>query len=193
MGILGGRLVGLLLLIFLVIERFQLGASFISEGSHLLRFREGIEHDPYDALSNWGENGAMDNYCSWFGVVCSDDFKVVALNLPDLALNGLISPKIGNLNHLRIVDLSNNSFYGVIPREIGELKQLVVLDLRNNSLSGTLPSKLDNILSLKLLLINGNMISGELSPKLQELSVISEVIEQDILRCQKKGTQRTAP
>lgn len=48
-------------------------------GSHLLRFREGIEHDPYDALSNWGENGAMDNYCSWFGVVCSDDFKVVAL------------------------------------------------------------------------------------------------------------------
>ncbi|KAF3329883.1 inactive receptor-like serine/threonine-protein kinase [Carex littledalei] len=178
MGILGGRLVGLLLLVFLVFERFQLGASFISEGSHLLRFREGIEHDPYGALSNWGENGSMD-YCSWFGVACSDDFKVVALNLPDLALNGIISPKIGKLNHLRIVDLSNNSFYGVIPREIGELKQLVVLDLRNNSLSGTLPSKLDNILSLKLLLINGNMISGELSPKLQELSVISEVIEQD--------------
>lgn len=178
MGILGGRLVGLLLLIFLVIERFQLGASFISEGIHLLRFREGIEHDPYGALSNWGENGAID-YCSWFGVTCSDDFKVVALNLPDLSLNGIISPKIGKLNHLRIVDLSNNSFYGVIPREIGELKQLVVLDLRNNSLSGTLPSKVDNILSLKLLLINGNMISGELSPKLKELAVISEVIEQD--------------
>ncbi|KAJ3684071.1 hypothetical protein LUZ61_013235 [Rhynchospora tenuis] len=169
------RLIGFLLWVSLI---FESGAAFNSEGSVLLRFREKIEHDPYGALSNWGENEAL-HYCSWFGVVCSDDLKVVALNLPDLALRGMISPEIGKLNHLRILDLSNNSFYGIIPREIGELKQLVVLDLGNNSLNGILPPELDNMLSLKILLINGNMISGELSPKLHELTVISEVIEED--------------
>ncbi|KAJ1688711.1 hypothetical protein LUZ63_012866 [Rhynchospora breviuscula] len=169
------RLVGFLLWVSLI---FQSVAAFNSQGSVLLSFREKIEHDPYGALSNWGANEAL-HYCSWFGVVCSDDLKVVALNLPDLALRGMISPEIRKLNHLRILDLSNNSFYGIIPREIGELKQLVVLDLGNNSLSGILPPELDNMLSLKILLINGNMISGELSPKLHELTVISEVIEED--------------
>ncbi|KAJ4779919.1 Protein kinase family protein [Rhynchospora pubera] len=169
------RLVGFLLWVSLI---FESGAAFNSEGSILLRFREKIEHDPYGALSNWGANEAL-HYCSWFGVVCSDDLKVVALNLPDLALRGMISPEIGKLDHLRIIDLSNNSFYGIISREIGELKQLVVLDLGHNSLSGILPSELDNMLSLKILLINGNMISGELSPKLHGLAVISEVIEED--------------
>ncbi|KAJ3680882.1 hypothetical protein LUZ60_015371 [Juncus effusus] len=174
----------LLLLVSLIFQGFELCASLNDEGRALLRFRESIDVDSQGVLSNWKEENEeeqeekeSDYYCSWFGVICSDDSRVVALNLQNLGLQGMISPQIGNLIHLRILDLSNNSLYGVIPREIGELKQLVILDLRNNSLSGTLPSSLSNILSLKLLLIKGNPLSNNLPLELLNLSSISEIIE----------------
>ncbi|MFS7902831.1 putative non-specific serine/threonine protein kinase [Helianthus anomalus] len=53
-----------------------------TEGLALLKFRDGIDLDPFGVLSGWSNGGdAVDlDHCSWFGVECSDG-KVVALCL----------------------------------------------------------------------------------------------------------------
>lgn len=47
-------------------------------GLALLKFRERIVSDPYDALKNWKDEDGVVNPCYWFGVECSDG-KVVEL------------------------------------------------------------------------------------------------------------------
>jgi hypothetical protein len=46
-------------------------------GLALLRFRETVEADPCGALAGW--DGADASPCSWFGVECSDDGRVLGL------------------------------------------------------------------------------------------------------------------
>ena len=48
-------------------------------GMALLKLREGIVSDPYGALKSWKMDLGVINPCSWFGVECSDDDKVVVL------------------------------------------------------------------------------------------------------------------
>jgi len=58
---------------------FQLCASLNHEGAALLKFKEAVDSDPYGALKNWDE-GSM-SPCSWFGVECSDDGRVMSHDL----------------------------------------------------------------------------------------------------------------
>jgi len=44
-----------------------------------LKFKEAVDSDPYGALKNWDE-GSM-SPCSWFGVECSDDGRVMSHDL----------------------------------------------------------------------------------------------------------------
>ncbi|EEC79385.1 hypothetical protein OsI_20299 [Oryza sativa Indica Group] len=139
---------------------FELCASLNHEGVALMRFKEMIDADPFDALLDWDEGNASP--CSWFGVECSDDGRVVALNLPNLGLKGMLPQEIGTLAHMRSIILHNNSFYGIIPTEMKYLHELKVLDLGYNTFSGPFPSELRNILSLKFLFLEGNKLSGSL-------------------------------
>ena len=44
-----------------------------------MKFKEAVDSDPYGALKNWDE-GSM-SPCSWFGVECSDDGRVMSHDL----------------------------------------------------------------------------------------------------------------
>lgn len=46
-------------------------------GKALLKFKQGIVNDPFDALSNWVNDEVEVNPCNWFGVECSDGRVVV--------------------------------------------------------------------------------------------------------------------
>jgi hypothetical protein len=48
-------------------------------GMALLRLRERIVSDPYGALNSWKMDFGEIDHCSWFGVECSHDGKVVVL------------------------------------------------------------------------------------------------------------------
>lgn len=53
---------------------------FVSTGLALLRFKERVVSDPNGVLVDWSDNGGGDfDHCSWFGVLCSDDGKVIVL------------------------------------------------------------------------------------------------------------------
>ena len=81
----------------------------------LMAFKHGINRDPLGVLSSWNDSV---HYCQWIGVNCSSHRhvdRVTALNLSSYRLVGSLSPHIGNLTFLRLMDLQNNSFHGEIP------------------------------------------------------------------------------
>ncbi|XP_024315666.1 protein MALE DISCOVERER 2 isoform X1 [Brachypodium distachyon] len=150
--------------LFWFLMGFELCASLNHEGLVLLRFKDTIEDDPSHALLDWDEGNA--GPCSWFGVECSDDGRVIGLNLANLGLKGVLPPEIGQLTHMHSLILHKNSFYGIIPTEIGDLWDLQVLDLGYNNFHGPIPPEL---FSLEFLFLKGNRFSGGLPLELNEL------------------------
>ncbi|XP_044977725.1 protein MALE DISCOVERER 1-like [Hordeum vulgare subsp. vulgare] len=178
-----------LLLCFLM-TGFELCASLNHEGLALLRFREMVEADPSGALADWDEGHASP--CSWFGVQCSDDGRVVGLNLSNLGLKGMLSPEIGQLTNMHSLVLHKNLFYGVIPTEMGDLRELKVLDLGYNNLNGSIPSELMNILSLEFIFLKGNRLYGDLPLKLNEfISLCESQVQQDRALSNRMPTARS--
>ncbi|XP_061976055.1 inactive receptor-like serine/threonine-protein kinase At2g40270 [Populus nigra] len=161
-------------ILFLLYQNLILCSSLNEEGMALLRLRERIVSDPYGALNSWKMDFGEIDHCSWFGVECSHDGKVVVLNLKDLCLEGMLAPEITNLVHIKSIILRNNSFTGIIPEGIGELKELEVLDFGYNNFSGPLPLDLGSNLSLAILLLDNNEQLSSLSPEIQHLDMLSE-------------------
>lgn len=155
-----------------------------AEGEALLRFKEGIEFDPYGALSNWGRPGV--DHCVWYGVDCSENGKVVSLNLRDLCLEGTLTSEITNLVNLKSLVLHNNSFFGTLPGEIGELSKLEVLDLGKNNFSGSFPPKLLGLNSLKILVIGNNRFDMPL--EVDKLAILSDFEVNDEMLCSNRGS-----
>ncbi len=57
-------------------------------------------------------------------------------------MNGTLPDSIYNLEHMRIIRLSGNSFEGSIKSHIGNLTNLTEFLIDSNSFTGTLPSEL---------------------------------------------------
>ncbi|KAI4963082.1 hypothetical protein ZWY2020_019733 [Hordeum vulgare] len=127
-----------LLLCFLM-TGFELCASLNHEGLALLRFREMVEADPSGALADWDEGHASP--CSWFGVQCSDDGRVVGLNLSNLGLKGMLSPEIGQLTNMHSLFLKGNRLYGDLPLKLNEFISLCESQVQQDrALSNRMPT-----------------------------------------------------
>ncbi|XP_037439625.1 probable LRR receptor-like serine/threonine-protein kinase At3g47570 isoform X3 [Triticum dicoccoides] len=86
----------------------------------LLSFKSFITSDPTRALSSWSwdpvgngtSTASLPVYCEWVGVACSNrrhPGHVTAIRLQGIGLAGTICPQLGNLTHLRVLDLSANN------------------------------------------------------------------------------------
>ncbi|CAN1187575.1 Probable LRR receptor-like serine/threonine-protein kinase At3g47570 [Linum perenne] len=120
-----------------------------------------IANDPLRVLSSWNDSI---HFCEWYGVSCSRRHrgKVSALLLPYQELSGSVSPHIGNLSFLKVLNLSNNMFVGEIPSEIGGLRRLQRLDLYNNSLEGEIPPNISGCSALTVFDVTRNKLVGGL-------------------------------
>jgi LRR receptor-like serine/threonine-protein kinase FLS2 len=125
----------------------------------LLAFKLLITLEPYDMLANnWSTSSSI---CNWIGVTCDElHNRVHTLNLSNMGLRGTISPNLGNMSFLVILDLSHNIFSSFIPQFIGNLHQLKILDMRNNRLSGPIPQTFSNLTSLEEIRLSHNYLSG---------------------------------
>ncbi|XP_047094085.1 putative leucine-rich repeat receptor-like serine/threonine-protein kinase At2g24130 [Lolium rigidum] len=149
------------------------GASEEDDRSTLLAFKAGVSGDPNGALAGWG---ASSDVCNWTGVACDMVARhVVKLVLRKQKLSGEVSPALGNLSHLRILNLSGNFFAGRIPLELGNLSRLNSLDVSSNMLAGTVPPELGNLSSLNFLDLSGNGFGGAVPPELGKLSGLKQL------------------
>lgn len=130
--------------------------------------------DPNKNLNNWNRGDPCTS--NWTGVLCSnttlDDkyLHVIELQLLNMNLSGTLSPEIGRLSHLKILDFMWNKISGSIPKEIGNLTSLELLLLNGNRLTGLLPEELGNLLNLDRIQVDENHISGSIPKSFANLS-----------------------
>ena len=66
--------------------------------------------------------------------------------------------QLGDLSHLRLLNLSGNMFHWPIPATLGNLSNLEVLDLHDNYLDGKVPVELGNLTNLRELDLSDNRL-----------------------------------
>ncbi|EEC81226.1 hypothetical protein OsI_24274 [Oryza sativa Indica Group] len=84
----------------------------------------------------------------------------VTLNFSENAITGTISPEVGKLKTLQMLDVSYNNLSGDIPTELTSLARLQVLDLSWNLLTGTIPSALNKLNFLAVFNVAHNDLEG---------------------------------
>ncbi|CAL5436290.1 unnamed protein product [Camellia sinensis] len=134
----------------------------------LLAIRNGIQDDPFNVFSSWNNSH---HFCKWQGVTCSHRHhqRVSAINLSSLKLSGSLSPHIGNLTFLRVIDLVDNNFHGVIPQAVGRLFRIRSLYLGNNSFKGEFPVNVTHCSGLRVINLIKNDLSGKVPIQLGSL------------------------
>ncbi|KAK4731504.1 hypothetical protein R3W88_024492 [Solanum pinnatisectum] len=122
--------------------------------------------DPNGNLRNWRRGDPC--ISNWTGVLCYNQtkndgyFHVRELQLLDMDLSGNLSPELGRLSYMKILDVMWNAISGIIPKEIGNIKTLELLLLNGNELTGSLPEELGYLPNLNRIQIDQNHISGPL-------------------------------
>ncbi|KAL5757176.1 hypothetical protein ACOSQ2_021922 [Xanthoceras sorbifolium] len=125
-------------------------------------------------LSSWNRGDPCTS--NWTGVLCFNTTKedgyqhVRELQLLNLNLSGELSPELGRLSYLEILDFMWNNISGAIPKEIGNIKSLVLLLLNGNQLTGSLPEELGYLPNLDRIQIDQNHISGPLPKSFANLN-----------------------
>ncbi|ESR50787.1 hypothetical protein CICLE_v10033496mg, partial [Citrus x clementina] len=140
----------------------------------LLQFKAKVTHDPLEVLRSWNYSR---HFCQWKGVTCSPRHqRVTGLRLPSLLLQGSLSPDIGNLSFLRVLDLKNNSLRNEIPQEIGYLFRLRILELNINTFGGQIPDNISHCVNLESLGLGVNELVGKVPGKLGFLSKLQILV-----------------
>uniref|UniRef100_A0A803L7F0 FBD domain-containing protein n=1 Tax=Chenopodium quinoa TaxID=63459 RepID=A0A803L7F0_CHEQI len=139
----------------------------------LLDFKHRITDDPSQLLGSW--LATTDCCTAWEGIAC-DPFngRVIKVSRPsamETSMSGTLSPFLGNLTYLQVLDLSDLSeLSGPIPPQLGKLSQLEYLSLNINELIGPIPSSIGQLASLQVLDLSDNKLTGVLPDSLGNLS-----------------------
>lgn len=83
-----------------------------------------------------------------------------SIYLSNNKLNGSISPEIGRLKQLHVLDLSRNNITGTIPSSISDMVNLEILDLSFNDLYGSIPLSFNKLTFLSRFSVANNHLHG---------------------------------
>ncbi|KAI4366996.1 hypothetical protein MLD38_022784 [Melastoma candidum] len=132
--------------------------SISDDGAALLDFKQSISLDPLSVLSSW--DSSHDTPCSWSGVACSGQGRVISLILPNKGLSGTLPASLGKLAALRHVNFRNNSLHGSLPPELFGAVGIQSLVVSQNYLSGPVPDEIGKLSSLHTLVLFNNSFGG---------------------------------
>ncbi|XP_068662849.1 putative leucine-rich repeat receptor-like serine/threonine-protein kinase At2g14440 [Aristolochia californica] len=124
----------------------------------LEKLKKSLQNLPLD----WNGDPCHPQGYSWTGVICSDgpNSRVVALNLSNMRVSGLLSPSIANLTALTDIILGRNNLTGPIP-DLSKLGRLERLHLQDNGFTGEIPSSIAVIDTLHELFVQNNNLTGQ--------------------------------
>ncbi|XP_066378281.1 LRR receptor-like serine/threonine-protein kinase RGI5 [Miscanthus floridulus] len=153
-------------------------AALSPDGKALLSLLPGGAPSP--VLPSWDPKAATP--CSWQGVTCSPQSRVVSLSLPNTFLNlSSLPPPLATLSSLQLLNLSTCNISGTIPPSYASLSALRVLDMSSNALTGDIPDELGALSGLQFLLLNSNHLTGGIPRSLANLSALQVLCVQDNL------------
>lgn len=146
------------------------------------------------ALHDWTNSTSPTAHCSFSGVSCDEDARVVSISVTNVRLFGHIPPEIGLLTQLVNLTLTEDNLTGGVPLEMARLTslrflnlsanllnssfpgeiltgmtELEVLDVYNNNFSGLLPAQVAGMSKLRYLSLGGNFFSGDLPEAFSEV------------------------
>ncbi|XP_020554537.1 probable LRR receptor-like serine/threonine-protein kinase At1g34110 isoform X2 [Sesamum indicum] len=168
---------------FSLIFRAQQVHSLSPDGQALLSLLS--DADPYykkssHVLSSWSPSSPTP--CSWRGVTCSPQERVISLSIPNTFLNlSSLPTHLSSLSSLQLLNLSSTNISGSIPSSFASFSQLRLLDLSSNSLSGPIPSELGKLTALEFLFLNSNRLTGSIPQHFANLSSLQVLCLQDNL------------
>lgn len=111
----------------------------------------------------------------WPGIVCFK-FKIIAISLPNLELQGTIPSELFALTAMTRLDLSRNNFTGSIPSQLADVSLLEYLDLSgNNYLRGPIPDGIGELTQLKHAFLARTQLSGELPSSISNLTKLESL------------------
>ncbi|GMY35097.1 probable LRR receptor-like serine/threonine-protein kinase At1g06840 isoform X2 [Fagus crenata] len=157
-----GCMYGLFVVAWLCCSSLHIGARNLitnPKEEKALRAIKSSLMDPYKNLSSWDRGDHVHQ-------------NGVGLLLLRMNLSGILSPELGRLSNLTILDFMWNNISGSIPREIGSITPLELLLLNGNKLTGPLPEELGYLPNLKNLQIDENQISGPLPTSFANLTSV---------------------
>jgi hypothetical protein len=158
-----------------------------SDGAALLAaFAVAPSDQPaWEVLRGWksGSDPCEDN---WDGVFCGGSAactvpgRVCAITLNPssggpangASLRFTLSPAIGQLDTLAVVDLSNTQLHGVLPETVGHLIALQQLGAHSTLVSGTLPKAVGNLMALQKLNVYSALLSGTVPEAVADLPAL---------------------
>ncbi|KAG8662364.1 LRR receptor-like serine/threonine-protein kinase RPK2 [Manihot esculenta] len=144
-----------------------------SDKSVLLEFKNSVS-DPSGLLSRW--NLINPNHCSWPGVSCDKDSRVVSLNITGHCNNrgknsenrrcffcsGSVHYPLYGFGIRRDCQGGNGILVGKLIPAIAMLTELRVLSLPFNGFSGEIPGEIWGMQKLEVLDLEGNTVTGSL-------------------------------
>eukprot|EP00004_Rigifila_ramosa_P014258 TRINITY_DN322_c0_g1_i1.p1 TRINITY_DN322_c0_g1~~TRINITY_DN322_c0_g1_i1.p1 ORF type:complete len:2118 (-),score=348.64 TRINITY_DN322_c0_g1_i1:14-5707(-) len=132
----------------------------------------------YAAGGNWWISssgwGSADPCCTWFGVSCSNQLNIDAINMPSNNITGVMPNNLSDLYYLETLNLTRNGLNGGVDAVCG-LTRLATLDVSSNAVT-TLPSCVGNLQSLVHLDMSWNLIQGVVPIGLSTLPNLSRLL-----------------
>ncbi|KAL8117222.1 hypothetical protein AgCh_015212 [Apium graveolens] len=144
-----------------------------SDKSALLEMKASVS-DPTGMLSSW--QSASVNHCSWFGVSCDANSRVLAVNVTggggnsgSFSCDKYAKFSIYGFGIRRVCSGNSVVLSGKISPGVVKLSELRVLSLPFNGLSGEIPGGIWGMEKLEVLDLEGNSIGGVLPSDIKGL------------------------
>ncbi|RCV23055.1 hypothetical protein SETIT_4G268500v2 [Setaria italica] len=143
------------LLLLLQLGALAVAAAAGTDRDALLAFKAAVT-DPSGKLRSWNDTA---HFCRWPGVTCAAG-RVTSLDVSGHGLTGTLSPAVGDLERLEVLNLTDNGVSGRIPASLGRLQHLSYLSLCDNKFEGEIPDALRNCSALAVAFLNNNHLTG---------------------------------
>jgi hypothetical protein len=81
----------------------------------------------WDGLASTNNSGwlSADEECSWLGITCNDEGRVIRVDLPNSTLSGIMPSRMHKLQDLQVINLSGNlGLRGPLPSSSNRLSSL---------------------------------------------------------------------
>ncbi|KAL7241968.1 hypothetical protein ACSBR1_014526 [Camellia fascicularis] len=147
----------------------------ITDQSALLAFKYYItfDHAHHILATNWSSATSV---CDWIGISCDKCHnRVVALNLPNMGIGGIIPPHIGNLSFLSYFNITSNTFHGHLPSELARLHRLNIVYFGVNNFGGGVSLWFGNLPKLQYLRLAINNFIGSVPPSIGNISTLNSL------------------